>query len=81
MALYETSENSCYSDFGAQDLRSSPLRVRARHLDVTVRLGGRAEGDALAAGARMYARRSKDSALLGLALQKTSRKTTHLDEM
>ena len=32
MALYETSENSCYSDFGAQDLRSSPLRVRARHL-------------------------------------------------
>ena len=38
MALYETSENSCYSDFGAQDLRSSPLRVRARHLDVTVRL-------------------------------------------
>ena len=42
MALYETSENSCYSDFGAQDLRSSPLRVRARHLDVTVRLGGRA---------------------------------------
>ena len=42
MALYETSENSCYSDFGAQDLRSSPLRVRARHLDVTLRLGGRA---------------------------------------